>query len=73
MKLVKDLGCEELKGLKVGGNATYTLEEIIQEFIATISQVIEDDVLKELKDSPTFAVMVDESHYTRSNTVPRVD
>ena len=41
-------------------DASYTLEEIIQEFIATISQVIEEDTLKELKGSPT-SLMVDES------------
>ena len=61
VELAIKLGCEELKDLNVGANASYTLEEIIQEFIATISQVIEEDTLKGLKGSPTFSLMVDEA------------
>ena len=61
VELAIKLGCEELKDLNVGANASYTSEEIIQEFIAIILQVTEEDTLKELKGSPTFSLMVDES------------
>ena len=33
VELAIELGCEELKDLNVGVNASYTSEEIIQEFI----------------------------------------
>ena len=61
IELVIDLGCKELQNLKVAKNATHTSEQTLQEFISCLSQVIEEDILKEMADSPALALMADES------------
>ena len=61
IELVIDLGCKELQNLKIAKNATHTSEQTLQEFIFCLSQVIEEDILKEMADSPALALMVDES------------
>lgn len=61
LELAEELGAEELKTLKVGGNANYTSEQTIQELIECLADVVENETLQKLKNSPTFSIMIDET------------
>ena len=45
MQLCTNLGADYLRELHLGGNACYTSEQIIAEFLHCLSTVIEDDLL----------------------------
>ena len=53
VNLVKSLGCSYLNDLSIGRNATYTSKRIVA--------VIESEKLDNLKCSPFFSLMTDES------------
>ena len=57
LELVRSLGCSYFDSLQVGGNATYTSERMIQEFIQNMSSQIETGLLQELRNSPCVALM----------------
>ena len=61
LELVRSLGCSYFDSLQVGGNATYTSERMIQEFIQNMSSQIETGLLQELRNSPCVALMCDET------------
>ena len=46
LELARSLGCTYFDNLRVGGNATYTSERIIHEFILHMSNQIEKDLLQ---------------------------
>ena len=50
--LAKSLGCDYLKELNVGRNATYTSEMIIAEFLKCLPSVIEERLSSSIKTSP---------------------
>jgi hypothetical protein len=61
LELARSLGCTYFDNLRVGGNATYTSERIIQEFILYMARQIETDVLEQLISSPYISLMCDET------------
>lgn len=61
MQLSINLGADYLRELRLGGNACYTSEQIINELLRCLSTVIEDNVLTALKGSEFYALMTDES------------
>ena len=61
VNLVKSLGCSYLNDLSIGRNATYTSKRIVAEFLQCLSSVIESEKLDNLKRSPFFSLMTDES------------
>ena len=60
MQLCTNLGADYLTELHLGGNAHYTSEQIIADFLHCLSTVIED-LLTLLKQSSFYALMIDES------------
>ena len=58
---MKSLGCSYLNDLIIGRNATYTSKRIVAEFLQCLSSVIESEKLDNLKCSPFFSLMTDES------------
>ena len=61
VNLVKSLGCSYLNDLSIGRNATYTSKRIVAEFLQCLSSVIESEKLDNLKCSPFFSLMTDQS------------
>eukprot|EP00731_Ephydatia_muelleri_P030129 Em0021g652a len=61
VNLVKSLGCSYLNDLSIGRNATYTSKRIVAELLQCLSSVIESEKLDNLKCSPFFSLMTDES------------
>ena len=61
VNLVKSLGCSYLNDLSMGRNATYTSKRIVAEYLLCLSPVIESEKLDNLKCSPFFSLMTDES------------
>ena len=55
------LGNQYLKELYVGGNAHYTSEQSISELLQCISTTIDEKIVSDLKSSPFFVLMTDES------------
>ena len=45
----------------MGGNAHYTSEQSISELLQCISTIIDEKIVSDLKSSPFFALMTDES------------
>lgn len=60
MQLCTNLGADYLRDLHLGGNAHYTSEQMIAEFLHCLSTVIEEDMLTLLKQSSFYALMIDE-------------
>ena len=58
---MKSLGCSYLNDLSIGRNATYTSKRIVAEFLQCLSSDIESEKLDNLKCSPFFFLMTDES------------
>lgn len=54
-------GCDYLFSLKVGGNAHYRSEQIIQEFLNELDAQISSTILEQLQRSPYIALMADET------------
>jgi hypothetical protein len=61
LDLLTFLGLDVKDQIRVAKNATYTSHKSIQEMLYILSEVIENDMLNELKDSEHFAIMFDES------------
>ena len=55
------LGCDYLQELNVGRNAQYTSEQSIAELLQCLSQVLEEQITRDLQSSEFFPVMTDES------------
>ena len=60
LKAVEFMGCERLRYLRVGENAKYTSQRVIQEFLNVLGEQIECGQLESLSSSPFFAIMIDE-------------
>ncbi|CAH1242822.1 GAK [Branchiostoma lanceolatum] len=56
-----ELGCEVLRPLHVGSNATYTSSTIANEFLAVIGALVEEQTLATVRDSPFLGLMCDET------------
>ena len=61
LTLAESLGCEYFKDLNVGRNAKYTSPQIVAEFLGIMNDLVEEDVLVNLKASSFYSLMVDES------------
>ena len=61
LELVQDLGCSYFDNLRVGGNATYTSERIVQEFILHMGSQVERGVVQQLLSSPFVSLLCDET------------
>ena len=59
--LAKNLGCEYFKALNVGRNAKYTSPQIIADFLEIMDSQVAKSVLKDMKTSGVFSLMIDES------------
>ena len=55
------LGCNYLHELNIGRNAQYTSEQSIAELLQCLSQVLEEQILRDLQSSDFFSLMTDES------------
>ena len=53
--------CNYMKELRRGGNASYRSEQVISEFLCTLSDTVKEVVMTKMRDSPTFSLMIDES------------
>ena len=58
LELAQSLGCEYFKALNV---ATYTSPQIVKEFIEVIDGIVGEEVLRDMQESSSFSIMVDES------------
>lgn len=61
MQLSISLGVDYLRALHLGGNAHYTSDQVIAEFLHCLSAVIEEDMLTSLRQSAYYTLMTDES------------
>ncbi len=61
IKLASNLGCTYFDSLHRGGNASYTSERIIQEFLRVLSSQIEASKLDEVHSSQYVGLMCDET------------
>ena len=61
LNLAQSLGCMYLKDLCLGGNASYTSRQIIGEFLQCLATVVETEKMQQLKSSPFYSLMTDES------------
>ena len=59
--LAENLGCDYFKALNVGKNAKYTSPQIVAEFLDIMNDLVEEEVLCDVKGSGFYSVMVDES------------
>ena len=57
----KDLGVDVLNALHTGENAKYTSERFIQEAVLSFQAVVETPLVKDLKESPFYSIMMDET------------
>ncbi len=55
------LGVDIKSKISIARNATYTSDKMIQEMVYVISEVIERRILKEMRESHHFALMLDET------------
>ena len=60
-QLCLDLGCGYFRELNMGGNAKYNSHRTIEEWLMILSNVIEEDLLKQVQLSPAIGLMCDES------------
>lgn len=61
IELCESLGCEYLKKIRKADNAKYTSEQFMQEVVEVLGKVVHDDTVKEVKASPYFAILADET------------
>ena len=61
LELAKSLGATYLNDLNVGGNAHYTSERFMQEALTSLGEVISKKIFNELRASPYFSLMCDET------------
>ena len=55
------MGCNYMNELRRGVNASYRSEQVISEFLCTLSDTVKEVVMTKMRDSPTFSLMIDES------------
>jgi len=56
-----ELHAPDLQYLSVGSNAKYTSHRMVDEFIDTMAEHVEDAVYTNIKSSPAYSIMADES------------
>ncbi|KAL3847978.1 hypothetical protein ACJMK2_018865 [Sinanodonta woodiana] len=56
-----ELHAPDLQHLSVGSNAKYTSHHTVDEFIDTMAEHVEDAVYTNIKSSPAYSIMADES------------
>ena len=61
LQLLLNLNCLFVESLRLGANATYTSEMIIQEFTSVMASQVEKETLCRFQNSPYVAFMCDES------------
>ena len=61
LDLVGFLGVDVKAKISIARNATYTSDKTIQEMVFIMSEIIEMNILKEMKQSDHFALMFDET------------
>lgn len=61
LELAKSIGATYLSDLNLGGNAHYTSERFIQEAVVSLGGVISKAIFNDLRASPFFALMCDET------------
>ena len=61
LELVKSLGCAYFSELEVGRNARYTSHRMIDEFVAVLSECVEQQLLSKVRASPAIGILCDES------------
>ena len=61
VELCESLGCEYLQNIRKADNAKYTSERFMQEVVEVLGKVVQDEILKEVKASPFFAILADET------------
>ena len=55
------LGCAYFSELEVGRNARYTSHRMIDEFVAVLSECVEQQLLSKVRASPAIGILCDES------------
>ena len=61
LDLAINLGCDYMKELRRGGNASYRSEQTVSEFLFSLSDCIKQDILTKMHKSSTISIMADES------------
>ena len=61
LDLAINLGCDYMKELRRGGNASYRSEQTVSEFLFSLSDCIKQDILTKMHKSSTISIMTDES------------
>ena len=61
LNLGKLLGCSYLHELDIAGNAHYTSNRMIDEFLTVLSQCVENDILVKVRASPVTGILCNES------------
>ena len=61
LELEKLLGLDIMEKIKKGKNAKYTSEQAIKEMLICLSELIETNILKEIKKSDSYSLMFDET------------
>ncbi|XP_065843451.1 zinc finger protein 862-like [Oscarella lobularis] len=61
LDLFEFLGVHIKAGLRVAKNALYTSDQSIQEMVYVLSEVVEKKILKSIRESNHFALMIDET------------
>ena len=61
LSLASNLGVEYLSGAQRGRNAQYTSRDFLQDALQSISDTISRKVLSDVKQSPHFSLMIDET------------
>lgn len=61
ISLAISLGCNYMKDLNQGGNASYQSERTISEFVEVISDCIKQEVMNRMSTSDSISLMIDES------------
>ena len=61
LELVQSLGATYLSDLNLGANAHYTSERFMQEAMTSLGEVIRQKVFNDIRASPFFALMCDET------------
>ena len=61
LDLAINLGSDYLRALRQAGNAHYRSEQIMSEFVQCLCKCIQEDVISDMQQSDSIALMVDES------------
>lgn len=66
VELVLAVDQDLLASVHKGGNAKYTSPQVVGELLTTMSDVVQEETIKELQNSPTFGLMLDEGSSAKS-------